>query len=317
MKVSAVEQIKNFYNGKAGGFPYDPFGGSPSAPISTAFPAQPFGADQLGNPGTSQVPSGGVFGFPKARRDYKALELIYTRRFHDHWSMFTSFRYARLIGFYEGLFRNDNLQSDPNYSSLYDFPESPLTRGQFSAGPLPTDVAQVLRVFPSYQFSNKVRVGASFNWASGTPRTSLLAHPLYENSGEIPGIDPVYAYWSGCNSAIGSPCVLSKTRSLAAALSDSEAASSPFLFSYTSVKRGNLGRIPDYTTLDLHADYPLVAGKFTYHFMADVFNVFNEQQVTRFDDNIELQAGVPDPDFLKPTEYQSPRTWRLALRCSF
>jgi hypothetical protein len=60
-----------------------------------------------------------------------------------------------------------------------------------------------------------------------------------------------------------------------------------------------------------------VVGKITYQFVADVFNVFNEQQATRFDDNFKLQAGVPDPDFLKPTEYQSPRTWRLEFRCNF
>jgi hypothetical protein len=70
-------------------------------------------------------------------------------------------------------------------------------------------------------------------------------------------------------------------------------------------------------TLDLHADYPLQVGRSELHFMADVFNIFNDQEPVRFDDNIELQAGVPDPDFLKPIEYQNPRTWRLATRWSF
>ncbi len=324
MQPSAVEQVQNFYYGMSGGFPYDPFGGSPAARASTTYPAQPFGSDELGNPGTSKVPPGGRFGFPKAKRDYKAFELVYTRRLHDHWLMLADFRYARLAGFYEGLFRNDNLQSDPNYTSLYDFPDSALTHSQFTVGPLPTDVTQVLRVHPSYQFDNKVRLGASLNWSSGTPRTSMLAHPVYRNSGEIPGIDPIYAYWSdpdvatsGCNSGVGSPCVLAKTKSLAAALSDPTAVTSPFLFDYTPVKRGNLGRIPDHMTLDLHADYPLIAGKITYQFMVDVFNVFNEQQPARFDDNIEMQAGIPDPDFLKPVEYQAPRTVRFSVRASF
>ena len=45
--------------------------------------------------------------------------------------------------------------------------------------------------------------------------------------------------------------------------------------------------------------------------------LFNEQQATRFDGNIESEAGVPDPDFLRPTEYQSPRSWRFAVLCSF
>ena len=88
-------------------------------------------------------------------------------------------------------------------------------------------------------------MGASFSWASGVPRTSLLAHPIYQNGGEIPGINPVYAYWAdpdvapGCDSSMGAACALVKTSSLATALSDPNAESSPFLYSYTAVKRGN------------------------------------------------------------------------------
>ena len=34
----------------------------------------------------------------------------------------TPYRHARITGNYEGLFRNDNGQSDPNITSLFDFP---------------------------------------------------------------------------------------------------------------------------------------------------------------------------------------------------
>jgi hypothetical protein len=85
-----------------------------------------------------------MFNFPKPQRRYKSLELIYTKRFSDNWSVYANYRFARLIGNYEGLFRNDNGQSDPNITSLYDFPNSPLMSGQFNSGPLPSDVTIVV-----------------------------------------------------------------------------------------------------------------------------------------------------------------------------
>jgi hypothetical protein len=322
VQVSAIEQTQNFYYGYASGYPYDPFGGSPSSPVSTAFPATPFAAYELANPGTNRVPQGGLFGFPKPIRRYKALELIYTRRLSDNWSVYANYRFSRLIGNYEGLFRNDNGQSDPNITSLYDFPNSPLMSGQFNPGPLPGDVSHVLHLYPSYLFANKLRFGANFSWASGVPRTSLLAHPSYQNAGEIPGINPVYAYWADpdgpCDSSVGSPCTLETTTSLADALSDpNNVIQTAFLKSYTSAGRGNLGRTPDLVSLDLHGDYPFTFGKTTLRVALDVFNVFQSQEVTAFDDNVELRAGVTDPDFLKPIAYQSPRNWRLSARWSF
>ncbi len=312
-QVNAIEQLQNHYYGINAPYyyPYDPFGGSPSSPASTTYPAVPFGPYVLANPGTGNIPKGGIFPFPKAKRSYKALELIYTRRLTDNWSVYASYRFARLVGNYEGLFRNDNGQSDPNLTSLYDFPNSPLMAGQFLQGPLPADASHVLHVFPSYTFGNKLQIGGNFSWTSGVPRTSLLAHPIYQNSGEIPGIDPIYAYWNTSST-------LTKTSSLSAALADVNAVSNPFLFSYTPVQRGNLGRTPDLVTLDLGVSYPFTFGKSSNMTMRlDVFNVLGLQEPLTYDDNIELTAGVPDPDFLKATTYQNPRTWRLSARWGF
>jgi hypothetical protein len=310
-QVNAIEQTQNYYYGTAYGYPYDPFGGSPSSPSSTTFPASRFGPYVLANPGTKQVPSGGLFPFPKATRNYKSLELIYTRRFSDNWALYANYRFSRLNGNYEGLFRNDNGQSDPNITSLYDFPNSPLMSGQYIDGPLPTDTTHVLHVYPSYTFENKLQIGANFGWSTGVPRTSLLAHPSYQNAGEIPGIDPIYAYWNTGGT-------LTKATSLATALSDPNAVSNPFLFSYTPVKRGNLGRTPDIVNLNLGVSYPFTFGnKSALTVRLDIFNVFGTQEPILFDDNIELSAGVTDPDFLKAVQFQDPRTWRLSARWEF
>jgi hypothetical protein len=315
-QVNAVEQIQNFYYGTAYGYPYDPFGGTPTQPQSAQFPARNFGTYELANPGTPNVPQGLQPGtsFPKPVRNYKALELVYTRRFDPHFSVFANYRLSRLEGNYEGLFRNDNGQSDPNITSLYDFPNSPLMSGQFLIGPMPSDATHVVHIFPSYRFDNKLRLGANLTWSTGFPRTSMLAHPIYQNAGEVPGIDPIYAYWA--DDGTGN-LVLQSTGDLASALADPNAISNIFLKSYTPVKRGNLGRTPDFATLDLHLDYPVTLGNTTLSLMLDAFNVTNRTTATNFDDNIELTAGVSDPDYLAPISYQSPRAVRFAARWEF
>jgi len=321
VQVNAIEQTQNFYYGVAYGFPYDPFGGvkTVNGGKSTTFPATPFGAYFLANPGTKEVPAGGLFNFPKPERVYKSLEMIYTRRMSNHWSLYANYRLSKLEGNYEGLYRNDNGQSDPNITSLYDFPNSPLMSGQFLKGPLPADARHVLHVYPSYEFVNKLRVGANLSYSTGVPRTSLLAHPSYQNAGEIPGIDPVYAYWAD-PVGNGSPgdYVLRSTSSLSAALSDVQnVIGTVFLKSYTPVTRGNLGRTPGFTTVDLHADYPVQLAKSQMRIMLDVFNVLDRQTIVSYDDDIELRAGVTDPDFGQPISFQAPRSWRLAARWEF
>ena len=79
----------------------------------------------------------------------------------------------------------------------------------------------------------------------------------------------------------------------------------------------NLGRTPDLVTFDVHGDYPINFGKTKMTLMLDVFNLFQSQEATAFEDTVELTAGVTDPDFLKPIQYQAPRQWRLAARWDF
>ena len=45
-----------------------------------------------------------------------------TSGFSNNWSLQASYRWSRLRGTFEGFFRDDNGQSDPGITSLYDFP---------------------------------------------------------------------------------------------------------------------------------------------------------------------------------------------------
>lgn len=311
--------------------PYDPFGGSLANPRSTTFPAAPFGAYVLANPGENTPASS---GFTKPLHKYKAFEVIVNKRFSDHWLFVANYRYSRLRGNYEGLFRNDNGQSDPNITSLFDFPPSPTMRGQFQPGPLNNDRPHVLNMFASYKWDNGINVGAAFTWQSGIPRTPLLAHPNYQNAGEIPGRDPVYFWWTGQDDGTGNPIPgsvqLAKGPSTdffnTPQITDTancqpgqqcSLMATPVLFDYTDCKRGCSGRTSDEATLDLHLGYTWKIKDTSLDFGLDVFNVFDTQEPNSFNDNVESTAGIPDPDFQRINGYQTPRHFRVSARWAF
>ncbi len=125
-------------------------------------------------------------GFPDMRRVYNALEISVDKRFSNKWSLTSNYRVAKLFGNYEGSFRNDNTQSDPNITSLFDFVNSPALADQFKVGILPTDRTHIINAFANYMVRSNLNFGVGLTAQSGTPVSQFDAHPGYLNSGEIP-----------------------------------------------------------------------------------------------------------------------------------
>jgi len=325
-----------------------------------------FGSYVLGNPSVNsgsaiaELGGPGYPDFPKPRRDYDAFEVIFNKRFSDNWVGWVSYRYGQLIGNYEGLLRNDNGQDDPNITSLYDFPDTPLMHGQFIAGPLNTDVKHNLKAYATYQFKNGLSAGAALNWSTGVPRFPQLVHPndFYQlpGSGEVPGTDPVYASWYqrydiATAEAVGDPfLVLSQgiggapteystgdvadgqlvfdTYNAPDPLTDGAVdrplvnarfGTTQFLYDYTTVKRDFSGRMPDFTTVDVHLSYNIKTGwkNSNLNLGFDMFNVFNTQEGDTFDDVLELNQAQANPNYGRATSYGTPRSARVSLKWSF
>jgi len=131
-------------------------------------------------------PDGRVDGFPDPRRVYNAMQLTGEKRFGKNWSLLANYSLAKLFGNFEGNFRNDNGQSDPNISSLFDFVYSAALADQFKIGPLPTDRRQVINLNGNYVFMGRLNLGMGFQSLSGLPVSELDVHPAYGNAGEIP-----------------------------------------------------------------------------------------------------------------------------------
>jgi hypothetical protein len=209
-------------------------------------------------------------GFVDPQRLYRAMEFEVNKSMSKGWQMRANYRIAKLLGNYEGNFRNDNGQNDPNISSLFDF-----TRGdfnllgqQFVPGVLNTDVRHLANGFVSYTFGGNhakgLTVGSSVHFQTGIPINNLYAHPAYQNAGEVPF------------------CADDTTNCASA--------------------RGSLGRTSNFGSVDGHMDYPIRISEGKHlRLIADLFNISNQRTQLRVDQFRQSRFGVGNADFGKPT----------------
>jgi outer membrane receptor protein involved in Fe transport len=125
--------------------------------------------DAAGN----QIGGGVGTGFGRARRYYRALEFSATKRFSNSYQFIASYVYSSLIGNYEGIFRNDNGQADPNITSLFDLVG--LLGNTY--GRLPNDRPHVFKFDGAYQTPFRLLIGGSFRAQSGTPFNQGIPDP--------------------------------------------------------------------------------------------------------------------------------------------
>ena len=77
-------------------------------------------ANGTNNPlGSDGIPD----GFPNPSRIYKSMELIVGKRF-SNLQVYGNYTLSKLFGNFQGSYRSDNGQQDPNISSLFDFTNS-------------------------------------------------------------------------------------------------------------------------------------------------------------------------------------------------
>ncbi|HET7103785.1 MAG TPA: hypothetical protein VFI20_06830, partial [Terracidiphilus sp.] len=230
-------------------------------------------------------------GFAKPVRRYQALELEFDKRYSNHWLAVMSYRFAKLFGNYEGAYRNDNGQSDPGISSLFDFTSGQLglLGDQFKPGFLSTDRRNVGSLFLSYTVgadspfihgAKGLTVGMGVRGQSGVPLSRLGDHPAYLNQGEVP---------------IGG--------------------------------RGAGGRTPSTAQLDMKGEYaiPLHESK-VLKLSMDAFNVTNSQFITgkvqylqqpALSYPVEGSAPTLNVDYGRPTSFQGPFYARASIRFEF
>jgi hypothetical protein len=261
----------------------------------------------LTNPGpetpvVQDIP-GATISFESPVHKYNAIEVTANKRLANRWSLISSYRWSRLTGNFEGFFRNDNGQSDPGISSLYDYPTNDPTYATIGAaqfgytgdirflgsagnGPLPLDRTHDVKAYATYSFDMGLNLSGGVEVQSGAPLTAFAAHPVYDAGGEIP----------------------LTVRGAGFQTSD-----------------GFRTRAPWTRPVNAGASYNLkVAGR-NLSLIADVFNVFNTQTVLDYDSFSELSIGVPNPDFgtagasgvISGQQFVKPRQIRIGIRYEF
>ncbi len=231
--------------------------------------------------------------FGRAQRFYRAIEFTATKRFTNNYQFIVSYVYSSLIGNYEGLFRNDNGQSDPNITSLFDL-QSLLDNGY---GRLPNDRPNQFKFNGSYRTPWKLLLSANFYAQSGSPFNRLTPHPIYGN-----------------NEGFG----VIRGTAVVPAVSASEAGFPNVVNSIGST------RTPTTMNLDLGAYYPIKFGeKRELRLSGDWFNVFNSQRAVTLDQTFTINSGVAsvpptaNPFYGSALLVQAPSAFRFGAKFTF
>jgi outer membrane receptor protein involved in Fe transport len=237
----------------------------------------------IGNPG-----EGIASEFPKPVRNYDAVTISANKAFADLWLLQASYTWSRLWGNYSGLFRPENLQLAPNITSDFDL----ISLTENKTGLLLLDRTHQVKIngAKEFPFPNMPRLsmnlGMSYRGSSGTPLNVTAAHAIY-------GPDFTFI-----------------------------------------LPRGAGGRLPFVHNIDsrLSANYRLT-GDMVASVSLDVFNLFNFQSHIAADQRYTLNTVNPiiggtkkdleslnvavNPNYGRPTAYQSPRSIRLGARLAF
>ena len=132
----------------------------------------------IANPGfgrvASFVPYGGTaaIAYPRARRDYDAVEVALQKRMADGWSGRFSYLWSRLYGNDSGLANSDFSSIAPNVNNSFDAPMMSFDENaQPVYGLLGTDRTHQIKAQLVYDFRFGTTLGASWFGASGLPLT--------------------------------------------------------------------------------------------------------------------------------------------------
>jgi outer membrane receptor protein involved in Fe transport len=218
-----------------------------------------------------------ILDIPEAERTYQALELTFERPWDGKWALQGSAVFAKSEGNIEGGVKSDNGQDDTGLTQ--DFDEPGWTDGSF--GLLPNHRGQTFKLFGSYALTDDITVGGNLFIQSPRKYGCIGSYPLGDGRANPSVITAWY-----CNGE---------------------------LTPRGSQFKGEWSKRVD-VSLSWNLDVPIPGG---IQLRADVFNIFDFQDATTFDETGDLAAGTPDPNYRNVTGYQAPRSVRLGFSYAF
>jgi len=162
-----------------------PMCGTPGNPPTLVNASSALFGGELGSDGKPD-------GNPNPIRQYQAVEFEVNKPLSQNWAILANFRVGRLMGNYEGAYLNNNGQSDPGISTMFDFTSGKLgILGKLNdVGPLNTDRREVMNVATTYVLDRSplkgLVLGSRVTVQSGVPLSTFAAQQAYTDQGEIP-----------------------------------------------------------------------------------------------------------------------------------
>jgi hypothetical protein len=254
----------------------------------------------IGNPGFGDAASvflgdgTRVTDFPKAQRDYDALELTIDKRLSNRWSARASYTLSRLFGNYAGLSQSDeNGRTSPNVGRSFDYPLMAFDgNGKPVYGRLATDRPHQFKVNGFYELPTGTLVGLNLYVSSGIPVTREAA--------AITGSNFPIQYLGRLSD--GRTPVFSQT---------------DFTISHRFTM-GTRGVLLGMDILNLF-DQKTAISKFSTQLASGQSVEFSEADfyAGRANFSAAAAAGIQDPRFLLANDFQTPRVIRFNVRVPF
>ena len=217
-------------------------------------------------------------GYPAPSRNYNALTLTFDRSFDKKWSLAASYTLSFNKGNYEGGVRSENGQAAINRTADFDSPG--FENGAY--GYLPSDRRHSFKAYGSYRLFDFLDFGGNAIVQSGAHYSCIGAVPLsvdaYANT--------YHGYGYYCQGKL--------------------------------IPRGTAFNGDWLAQFDVSAivHLPLPHGV-DASVRLDVFNLFNSQSVTSYNNFGEQGDGSVNTDYRSPVNYQSPRSVRVTARLGF
>jgi hypothetical protein len=222
----------------------------------------------------------GEVGYPKPKRDYKALELMIDRGWDGNWSLNAVYTLSWSKGNAEGPVNSDTNFGDAGRTEAFDNPW--VNYGSY--GYLANDRRHQLKLRGAYALTE--------NWSIGTRLTVQSGRPKNARGGRNPFDSRTYSYNSFFiyNNETGE---------------------------FELRPRGSQGRTPWIYDLGLNVTYQQSFSFADLSVKLAVYNVLNSQRVTEIDERLGSINPNGNADYGIGTSYQSPRYGLLTFSLTF
>jgi hypothetical protein len=224
-------------------------------------------------------------GYPKAKRNYDAVEFTASKAFNGKWGFDFSYTWQKVRGNYEGSVKSDNNQDDAGLTQ--DFDQPGLVDG--ADGILANERKHTFKFQGTLQPVDWVRLGANLTVAAPRNFSCIGVHPTDTFAG---GYGAASFY---CSNPLGNG---GSTTS-------------------TLVPRGSAFKSDWFKNLDLGVQFQLPKALVNSSIRFDVFNVFNWKTKTDFVEFGEFDSGAVRDDYRLVTGYQAPRSARITWTTRF